>query len=326
MAQPAAEPAPAPSPADQTQNALERMGRLLWMIGGTSNNEHRTSNGEKEAKDEGDQKGQHVCAGNPSGHYEASIQGAINALAGRMKKFFFEQQTRLLQRLPELHKEFAQVADGADKLRWVWTPRSPLSRGLDDLWNAGAEDAKLAARLKPSLIADLDFGGAQLWKEIGLDPATFKLPPADAIAFLDKRKKAISGINQTTWDKIRAALQQGLQDGDPLDALAGRVKAAFKQFSDARAESIAVTETNVATNSGRHGAMKLAKVPRKGWATSHLENTRASHIANEQLSDAENGIPIDQAWPNGLMYPGDPAGAVGETINCRCFGFAVLEP
>ena len=34
----------------------------------------------------------------------------------------------------------------------------------------------------------------------------------------------------------------------------------------------------------------------------------------------QNGVtvPIDQPFPNGLMYPGDPSGSPGEIINCRC--------
>jgi hypothetical protein len=71
--------------------------------------------------------------------------------------------------------------------------------------------------------------------------------------------------------------------------------------------------------------MQDVGVPRKGWNTAHLDNTRETHLENEALSDSENGIPIDETWPNGLDYPSDPSGPPEEVINCRCFGFAILE-
>jgi hypothetical protein len=54
-----------------------------------------------------------------------------------------------------------------------------------------------------------------------------------------------------------------------------------------------------------------------------VENTRVTHIANEEFSDENNGIEIDDTWPNGCAYPGDPEGEPGETINCRCVGYAI---
>src|SRR5205823_3189317 len=98
----------------------------------------------------------------------------------------------------------------------------------------------------------------------------------------------------------------------------------FFAGQDGRAETIATTETTVAVNSGRDLAMKAAGVTRKGWQTSHLEHTRATHVSNEVLSDAQNGIPIEDEWPNGCRFPGDPDGDASEVINCRCFGFAIL--
>ena len=105
--------------------------------------------------------------------------------------------------------------------------------------------------------------------------------------------------------------------------MAERVKGIYNTAGSSRAAMIALTETNVAVNSGRQLAMEQAGVERKGWLTSHLENTRATHTANEIHSETYNGIEIDDIWPNGCAYPGDPDGEAGETINCRCVGYAI---
>lgn len=261
----------------------------------------------------------HVCRGHPE--FEASIAGAVKAKAGKLRKFFLQQKNRLLSNLPKIMKQF-ELAEGGES--WLWKQdASSVTRGIDDLLNLADEDAALLKALKPTLIADLEHGGSQLWKEIGRD--NFALPPAEAIAYLDKRKNVISGINSTTWDKLKSSLQEGLAAGETMDELAGRIKTSYQGINDHRADTIALTETAVATNKGRNIAMQMANVPRKGWVTSHLENTRTSHLENEQLSEAENGIPFDEPWPNGCMFPGDPEAEAAETVNCRCVGIAILD-
>lgn len=197
-----------------------------------------------------------------------------------------------------------------------------LTRALEDIFDLlEAEDGKLLAKFTPLLKNDLKFGGSQLWAELGIAD-DFNVPPARAIAFLDKRKNEIKGVNQTTFNKIKDQLKEGLQEGDGLEALTSRVKEVFTEATDLRAERIAITETNVAVNTGRFEGMKEAGVEKKGWQTSNLIGVRESHLA-------ANGqeIGIDEKFAVGgslLAYPGDPDGPPGETINCRCFTYAVL--
>jgi HK97 family phage portal protein len=243
----------------------------------------------------------HQCAPNPE--YEASIAGSVKVKAGSLKKFFFEQRGRVLAKLA------TEVSKSAEK------------RGLDDIFNMDAENKTLLGKMTSKLIADLEFGGAQLFKEIGA--GNFNLPPTQALAFLDKRENPIKNINSTTWDRLKSALSEGISAGESYADLAERVKSQYNT-SEERADTIAFTETNIAVNSGRNEAMKQAKVERKGWQTARMEGTRVSHLANENLTKEQGGIPIADNWPNGLAYPGDPSGEPGETINCRCFGYAVI--
>ncbi len=246
----------------------------------------------------------HLCSA-PKG-FEESIAGSVKRKRNRLTKFFFEQRARVLAKLSQ------HVGDG----------KGVAKDWLDVLWNSNNEDGELIKKLKPLLLGDLEFGGGQVWQEISQD-GDFALPPTDAMAFLAKREPVIKDINDTTWNALKASLNEGLADGESYDQLASRVKAIYQTAGDSRAATIALTETNVAINSGRQLAMVQAGVERKGWLTSHLENTRATHIANEEFSDSNNGIAIDDTWPNGCDYPGDPDGEPGETINCRCVGYAI---
>jgi phage portal protein BeeE len=303
---PAGEPQPEPAeekPDEQNEekgNPFERLAELLPRLGHTEGTEdtERKSNS-------------HFC-GAPNG-YEQSIAGSEKAKAGRMKKFFFEQRNRVLARLPAALKDYSGP--------WSDRPNEKTIKSVNDLWDADDENQKLHQKLDPALRLDLEFGGAQLFSEIGAG-IDFNLPPSEAMAFLAKRANVISGINDTTWDETKASLLEGLAQGDSTADLAQRVKDVFGA-SDSRAWTIATTETNVAVNSGRHLGMKQAGVKRKGWLTAHLEHTRVTHLANESLSKNQNGIGIDDVWPNGCSYPGDPGGAPGETINCHCVGFAL---
>lgn len=270
----------------------------------------------------------HICKANPD--FERSIEDSIRLKKGKLSKFFFEQRGRVLAKISELN-----IPDDAKSLTSKGVTSNlrrhlqdnPLGyefsyRALDDIFNRSKEDEALWKKIKPTLIADLEFGGAQIWQDIGL--SDFKLKPADATRFLDKRKNVIQDINETTFNSLKSSLKAGLDAGESFEQLTDRVKSIYQNASVGRAEVIAVTETNVAINSGRNQAMVDAKVERKGWQTSNLENTRASHLVNQQLSEAQNGIPINDAWPNGCRFPCDPDGEASETINCRCFGFAIL--
>ena len=244
----------------------------------------------------------HVCAA-PQG-FEESIAGSVRVKRSKLERFFFEQRGRVL----------AKLADAAKS----------VTRGVDDLFDKLDEDKRLQAVLDPLLRGDLQFGGDQIYEEVAIGTA-WDMPPMVAMEYLATRNKVIAGINQTTWEELRSSLVQGLADGDTTQQLADRVKAVYTVAGDSRAKAIAITETNAAVNTGRMKGMKSAGIKRKGWITAHLERTRLTHLANEEISANQNGIPIDSVWPNGCSYPGDPNGAPGETINCRCAGYALPE-
>jgi len=91
-----------------------------------------------------------------------------------------------------------------------------------------------------------------------------------------------------------------------------------------RREMIARTETIRASNAGSQALFNDWGVELKEWIATPDNRARATHLA--AWSDYSEGgtpgpIPMDQVFGVGgssLMYPGDPSGSPGETINCRC--------
>ncbi len=246
-----------------------------------------------------------------TGLHHAAITASEKLKRGKLGKFFLGQRSRVLSSLYKVHKAAPDVSRFTDH----------VSRAIDDVFNSADENAKLKSTMRPMLLADLEAGGAQLFSEIGV--SDFKVRPEDALAWLAQRENKITAINDTVFSEIKATLTEGLNAGDPFDALIDRVKAIYNAYGQdtANVERIAVTETNSAMNGGRDAAMRVAGVEKKAWQTSHLENTRQTHLEAEATS--QDGIPIDQPFSNGLMYPGDPNGPPSETINCRCFVYAL---
>ncbi len=252
-----------------------------------------------------------TCGGARSDDYGAAIAGAVRVKKSKLARFFWEQRGRVMSKLDELQKMFN-------------AQRSTLNvqqAALADIFDLVAENKLLLQRVRPLLRGDLEFGAAQLGTEIGVED--FKIPPKEALKWIERREKKIASINETTWSELKDTLHEGLSKGDTMEQMIERVKDVYQAASDLRAESIAITETNTAVNSGRFMAMTDAGVELKAWGTSNLENVRASHLRAE--AESAGGIPLGERFANGLMYPGDPAGPPEEVINCRCHAFAVTS-
>jgi hypothetical protein len=86
------------------------------------------------------------------------------------------------------------------------------------------------------------------------------------------------------------------------------------KFYKWQAMRIARTETTTAMNLATNQAgIDSGVLIDKEWISANDGNERPSHRElNGQKVDGNN------AFPNGLMYPGDPSGDASEVINCRC--------
>lgn len=247
----------------------------------------------------------HTCAG--SAEYSASIAGSVKGKVGKLGRFFLGQRARVLAALDKVNLDLR-----GDVRAW-----GASTKAIGDIFNQPAEDDLLLKAMKPALLADLEFGGAQLFAEFGL--GDFRLPPTEAITHLRTFGTRMEAVNATTGSGLNQTLIEGLTNGETFDQLKDRVRAIFNEATDSRAETIALTETNTAVNVGRFSGLQASGIELKGWLSANIENSRPSH--QKAGSDYADGIPVDQPFMVGgeaMKCPGDPEASPGNTINCRC--------
>jgi HK97 family phage portal protein len=164
--------------------------------------------------------------------------------------------------------------------------------------------------------------GTQVLNDLGSDVGFNLLNPkmVDHMAeFLGDR---ITDINETTKDKLRETLIEGVRDGEGYKDLAGRVEDVFGEISDWRAETIARTETLRSANFGTYEAQTMSGLVQiRQWVATRDDRVRDEHLALDGKQSA-----IDEPFEVGsysAMMPCD-FGEPGMDINCRCTTVAVI--
>lgn len=124
-------------------------------------------------------------------------------------------------------------------------------------------------------------------------------------------RPAIDQRADLAWNrrKVEAAARQGI--GRPPAEAGERMRLVADMNGNATARRVR-TAINGAENAGRMDAM-LARGGSKRWVTVQDERVRDSHAELHGMV-----VPVDEEFPNGLMFPGDPSGPPEEVYNCRC--------
>lgn len=170
--------------------------------------------------------------------------------------------------------------------------------------------------------AALTFGGRilQQGKDAGLilerkeDFAQMMMRMALQYVSQESVRRKITSITDTTRARIVSMVDRGYSDGLGVAEIARGIRSAIPGMSRLRGALIARTETHGAANFGADvAARETGLTLRKEWVSAADERTRESHAA----ADGET-VGMDDAFSNGLMYPGDPSGDADEVINCRC--------
>lgn len=147
-------------------------------------------------------------------------------------------------------------------------------------------------------------------------------------AWLERLKRLITGLDvasrissvtDTIREEVRKVLAELSQEQVQTNKIASRLKRHFGGlFSTRRAKTIARTETTYVANiaaeeSAKETGLDLVKI----WVATLDDRTRDAHRAmhGKVPIDATEkfivgGMPMDK--------PGDPAGGLGNVINCRC--------
>lgn len=160
-------------------------------------------------------------------------------------------------------------------------------------------------------------------KNIGI---RFDLIDQNTIAHLGKhaedlllpRKADASKLNMTVWNvhNINAQVTQGIVQGEAPDKIAKRLEN-VTHMNEVASIRTARTMITGSRNAGHLQNMKTAEQwgvhADKQWNCLHDSRTRDSHWELDRMT-----IPMDDTFPNGCAYPGDPAGPASEVYNCRC--------
>jgi SPP1 gp7 family putative phage head morphogenesis protein len=123
----------------------------------------------------------------------------------------------------------------------------------------------------------------------------------------------VTFVNKTTKKITRDIIEQGLINGDSTSKIADDLVEQIEQYSKSRATTIALTETHVSFLTGNYMTAKKSVFKNKTYVTAEDSHVRPTHAIMDGLT-----IPIDEAFPNGGMYPGDGSLPPQELINCRC--------
>jgi len=144
---------------------------------------------------------------------------------------------------------------------------------------------------------------------------------ADFIAqdYLLTAANNLKNIGDLVWMAIQAELQEGVNAGEDMRQLAGRVRAA-SQVTAGRAMTIARTEVHRAAEAGSLTQMRLSGFTnfecQKRWLATEDERTRLWHIQADGQTVGLNEV--FDVGGEGLQFPGDPHGRADNVINCRC--------
>jgi SPP1 gp7 family putative phage head morphogenesis protein len=214
----------------------------------------------------------------------------------------------------ECLKKIAEAAasDSSDEGKAVRAPNG----AFDYIFDLGTFETAMVTTVTSTSAAACQAGAEELLDtELPDAEVTFTADQAGLDA-LRARGNYIKDASNDIWTSVRDSLDEGIQAGESYAKLADRVRGEFNELSRTQSMRIAVTETSIAFETGRAGAMKAAGVQWKEWITAGDERVRASHVAMDGKT-----IPMDEPFQVGgasLMYPCDPSGPPGEVINCRC--------
>lgn len=186
------------------------------------------------------------------------------------------------------------------------------------LFDLDDADKRLRRVSRPVFEQTVRRAGESLAGEIGIG-TVFDLGHPLAMSILQSREFLIRHVNRKLFSDLKESLQQGFAAGETFDSLRDRVRDVFR-LGQGRSRTIARTETQSAFNEGRQAAMAANGVSVHEWLTSRDADVRDSHRAIDSQRRS-----IGEPFSNGLRFPLDPAGPVGEAANCRCVSIPIVE-
>jgi phage portal protein BeeE len=263
--------------------------------------------------------------------FEAIVAPQEKAAARKWSRFYVEQRQRVLERMKGAGKgagrgATTKHAEGAKGGSRVDLTAEDL---LKQVFPRDDENSFLLARLTPLWTAQLKAGWehlhtADLAQPENLAAHPFAISDPRLAEALEARKLQGTAVNETTESILRKVFADGIEAGDTLDELAGRVADYYDEHAvgeeKGRPLTAARTQTAGIVNDGRLAAARDAGGLLKFWIHGSPKEPRPAHIDAEARYSAAP-IALDRKFEvNGTLMdsPGDASAPVSETANCTC--------
>jgi len=245
-------------------------------------------------------------------------------MAAQLRSLFIRQREEVIRRLHEalLQDSMQLTVNGGVMLK----QRITLEQIMFDVVEAERELEQIGRR---AMTAAIERRGARVLALLGAD-FDFNLKDPRIAEFLSQQVfKFKRGTTESMREEIRQALVAGERLGEGITQIADRINAVFHNAQQVRSLRIAQTEMVGAANFGSlTGMSQSGVVSGKQWLSARDGHVRESHQQLDAETDpARSGAPVSLMAPfsNGLMYPGDQAGAAEEVVNCRCVLLEVIS-
>lgn len=205
------------------------------------------------------------------------------------------------------------------------TPPDKLPDDVRRFFDITAEDTALGNMIGPLVRKTISDSGSSFFREYNID-LDFNVNNERVLTMVNTLTNRIKSINDTSYDYLRAMLEEAYQENWTLSKLEKEIRLQYRNWTngtattEARANMIARTETAAAVNGGALIGYQQGGVEKKEWLSSIDSATRDSHAELDGMQ-----VGINERFANGLDYPGDPGGPPGEVINCRCTMIPVME-
>jgi HK97 family phage portal protein len=235
--------------------------------------------------------------------FELSIKRADpyeRAFAQAVEQLFREQQDAVIEAVRREAKSIAELGD------------SPFD---EEEW-AGI----FARRMLPEYRKIMRGAGLNALDDIGAGIDFDMLNPRVISALRRLAQRFAKRVTETTWNALKAALEEGLKAGEGADQLAARVEQTMQLRINQSAGAIARTETMSAITQGSLEGWRQGGVEQKTWIATFDDRVRDSHAdAHGQTVGIDDNFTVGTAEGPG---PGQMDEA-GEAINCRCTMLAI---
>lgn len=234
--------------------------------------------------------------------------------------------------MKQLELDFINGTISQEDLKWLkgkMLKKDILGQQIDQLTGTMLEANKKAMGMingqQVNVFAEnANYQSYQLSKDIGLN-LMFSVYDETTAAKLLKEKpellprKEVNGKKDKAWNqtKIAGSVMQAVIQGESIPKLARRIAVQTGETNMKAMVRYARTAMTAAQNSGRQEVLERSQAMgikvKKVWMATLDSRTRDSH----QHMDGKK-VDVDEKFPNGLMFPGDPNGPPGEVYNCRC--------